>query len=90
MIYLHYTGETLVSAPQRVWGRVGMLALIAFLGSACSGGTNLQPVPYHPKPTEVDLDRRDTRGPARYSPPRHVSQYRYDETEVDLASPRDR
>ena len=90
MIYLHYTGETLVSAPQCVWGRVGILALIAFLGSACTGGTDLQPVSYRPEPTEVDLQTRDTSLPTRYSPPRHVSPYRYDATEVDLASPRDR
>jgi hypothetical protein len=90
MIYLYYTGETLVSAQQRVWCQVGTLILIAFLGSSCTGGTNLQPVPYHPEPTEVDLKTPDTSLPTRYSPPHHVSHYRYDGTEVDLAVPRDR
>jgi hypothetical protein len=89
-MHLHYTGETLVSAQQRVWCQVGTLILIAFLGSACTGGTDLQPVSYRPEPTEVDLKTPDTSLPTRYSPPHHVSQYRYDGTEVDLAVPRDR
>lgn len=76
-----------MKAQHRARCRLGTLILTAFLGSACTGGTDLQPIPYHPEPTEVDLEKRDTRIPARYSPPRHVSQYRYDETEVDLASP---
>jgi hypothetical protein len=85
-MHLHYTGETPVSAQKRVWCRVGILILVAFLGSACTGGTDLQPVPYNTGPTEVDLNPRDANEPVRYSQPRHVSQYRYDATEVDLAS----
>ncbi len=79
-----------MSAQQRAWCRVGTLILIAFLGSACTSGTGdagLQPIPYHPRPTEVDLNSGDTSGPTRYSQPRHVSKYHYDATEVDLASP---
>ena len=76
-----------MSAQQRVWCQVGILILIALLGSACTGGTALQPEPYAIGPTEVDLKPRDTTGPARYAQPRHVSQYRYDGTEVDLATP---
>lgn len=79
-----------MSAQQRVWCRVGILILIAFCGSACAGVTDLQPIPYSPGPTEVALKTRDASEPARYSPPRHASRYRYDGTEVDLASPRDR
>lgn len=77
-----------MSAQQRVWCRLGTLILMVLLGNACTGGTNLQPVPYTPGPTEVDREARRADGPGRYSPPRHVSQYRYDATEVDLASPR--
>ncbi len=76
-----------MSAQQRVWCRVGALILIAVLGSACTGGTDLQPAPYPLGPTDVDLKPLDERMPARYSQPRHVSQYRHDGTEVDLASP---
>ncbi len=76
-----------MSVQQRVWCRVGTLILMAFLGSACTGGADLQPVPYQIGPTEVDLKMRDTNEPARYTPLRHVSRYRYDATEVDLASP---
>jgi hypothetical protein len=90
MIYPHYTGEMLVSAQKRVWCRAGTLFLIAFLGNACTGGTDLQPIPYTTGATEVDLKTRDISGPARYSQPRQVSLYRYDNTEVDLAAPRDR
>jgi hypothetical protein len=88
MIHPHYTGEMLVSAQKRVWCQVGTLILMAFMGNACTGGTDLQPVPYTTGKTEVDLETRDMSGPARYSQPRHVSQYLYDATEVDLASPR--
>jgi hypothetical protein len=76
-----------MSAQQRVWCRIGTLILIAFLGNACTSGTDLQPIPYTAGPTEVDLQQRDMNAPARYLPPRHVSQYRYDKTEVDLATP---
>ncbi|ETW93043.1 hypothetical protein [Candidatus Entotheonella palauensis] len=76
-----------MSAQRRVWCRIGILILITFLGSACTGGTGVQPVLYTTGPTEVDLKTRDRRQPARYAPPRHVSQYHHDATEVDLASP---
>ncbi len=76
-----------MSAQQRLWCRVGTLILMAFLGSACTSSTDLQPVPYATGPTEVDLKARDTSGVTRYSAPRHVSRYHYDATEVDLASP---
>jgi hypothetical protein len=74
-----------VSVQPHVWRRLGMLIFIACLGSACA--VDVQPVPYTTGKTEVDLETRDATGPARYAPPRHVSQYRYDGTEVDLAAP---
>jgi hypothetical protein len=76
-----------VRAQQRIWCRIGTLLLIAFLENACTSGTALPPIPYTAEPTEVDLQQRDMNARARYLPPRHVSQYRYDKTEVDLATP---
>jgi hypothetical protein len=76
-----------VSDQKRIWCRVGTLILIAFLDSACTSGTGLQPVPYHPGPTEVELTTPAMSEPARYSQPRLVSRYHYDGTEVDLATP---
>lgn len=71
---------------QRVWCRLGTLILIASLGSACAG--NVPPVYYTTGETEVDLQTRDLSIPARRTEIRQVSQYRYDGTDVDLASPR--
>ena len=76
-----------MSAQQRVWCRIGTLILIAFLGNACTGGTDLQPIPYTTGKTEADLQQRDMNVPARYSQLRQASRYRYDKTEVDLATP---
>lgn len=75
----------MVIVQQRVWRRLAILILIACLGNACAG--DLQPVPYKTGPTEVDLETRDTSGPARYSQLRQASLYRYDKTEADLATP---
>lgn len=37
--------------------------------------------------TTVDLERAPSVAASRYHPPRGARQYRYDETEVDLATP---
>ena len=65
-----------------------LLLWVGLAGSACTGGQkSATPIQYHDGPTDIDVESSRLRPVSRYRQPRQVNRYRYDKTEVDLATP---
>lgn len=75
-----------MSLQRRAWFWAGMLTLVVFWGSACTGGIDLRPASHGIGATEVDLNTHRMDDTAGYKAPRHASRYHHDATEVDLAT----